>query len=101
MDRGEGLMGKDERVLLAQFFLSSPRCDARTKRNKGKPCRQPAMKNGRCRLHGGLSTGAKTIEGKRKSAMANYKHGHYTQTAMLERKKMRMMMQWRNDLAGI
>ena len=94
-------MEKDERVLHAQFFLNSPRCGARSKRNKGEPCRQPAMKNGRCRLHGGLSTGAKTEEGKRKSAMANYKHGRYTQAAMFERRKMRMMMQWRSDLGGI
>ncbi|TLS66570.1 hypothetical protein FEF65_10055 [Mariprofundus erugo] len=26
-------------------------------RTTGKPCRQPAMANGRCRLHGGKSTG--------------------------------------------
>ena len=28
-------------------------CGARTR--EGHPCRQPAMENGRCRLHGGLS----------------------------------------------
>ncbi|MDF2972517.1 MAG: hypothetical protein K0R61_2967 [Microvirga sp.] len=27
------------------------------------PCCQPAMPNGRCRLHGGLSTGPRTPEG--------------------------------------
>ena len=40
-----------------------PRCGARTR--KGRPCRAPAVwdrgkdqaRNGRCRLHGGLSTG--------------------------------------------
>jgi hypothetical protein len=32
------------------------RCDARTR--KGPPCGAPAMPNGRCRMHGGLSTGA-------------------------------------------
>jgi len=26
-------------------------------RTTGKPCRQPAMTNGRCRIHGGKSTG--------------------------------------------
>jgi len=31
-------------------------CGAKSKRT-GKPCRQPAMPNGRCRLHGGKSTG--------------------------------------------
>lgn len=34
----------------------SPRCLARTRR--GTACQCPAMKNGRCKLHGGKSTGA-------------------------------------------
>jgi hypothetical protein len=34
----------------------SPRCGARTR--SGNPCQSPAMPNGRCRLHGGLSPGA-------------------------------------------
>jgi hypothetical protein len=38
----------------------APRCGARAKTRGGKPCRAPAMPNGRCRLHGGLSTGPKT-----------------------------------------
>jgi hypothetical protein len=40
----------------------SPRCGARNR--AGHPCRAPAMKNGRCRSHGGKSTGPKTPEGK-------------------------------------
>ena len=40
----------------------APRCGAKTRR-RGTPCQGPAMRNGRCRLHGGLSTGAKTAEG--------------------------------------
>ena len=47
-----------------------PRCGARTR--KGAPCRAPAVwdrdrdrpRNGRCKLHGGLSTGANTDEGR-------------------------------------
>ncbi|MGA8601739.1 MAG: HGGxSTG domain-containing protein [Beijerinckiaceae bacterium] len=35
----------------------SSRCGARSKR-AGEPCRAAAMKNGRCRMHGGKSTGA-------------------------------------------
>ncbi len=73
-------------------------CGAKARQRQHKPCRQPAMKNGRCRLHGGLSTGAKTPEGKIASAQANLKHGLYTSDAMIERKKMRMMMKWRDDL---
>ena len=33
-----------------------PPCKARTRR--GTPCQSPAMANGRCRMHGGASTGA-------------------------------------------
>ena len=39
-------------------------------RSTGNPCRCIALKNGRCRLHGGLSTGPKTIEGRAKIAEA-------------------------------
>lgn len=41
-------------------------------RSTGKPCQMKALANGRCRLHGGLSTGPKTVEGKAK-ALANLK----------------------------
>ena len=40
------------------------------KRRDGKPCpSQDLYTNGRCRAHGGLSTGPRTLEGKRRSAM--------------------------------
>jgi len=38
-------------------------CGAKSKCT-GKPCRQPAMENGRCRLHGGRSTGRPVISGR-------------------------------------
>lgn len=39
-----------------------PRCGAHC-RTTGNPCRNPAMKNGRCRMHGGKSTGRPIIHG--------------------------------------
>jgi hypothetical protein len=36
-------------------------------RSTGKPCRMKALANGRCRLHGGLSTGPKSVEGKQRA----------------------------------
>jgi len=57
-------------------FLAAPRCGART-RCDGE-CRQPAMKNGRCRLHGGLSTGPRTPEGLARSRRARLTHGGYS-----------------------
>jgi len=46
-------------------------CGARAKYS-GKPCQAKALGNGRCRFHGGLSTGPKTLEG-RARALANLK----------------------------
>lgn len=34
-------------------------------RSTGEPCKARPMTNGRCRLHGGLSTGPKTERGRR------------------------------------
>lgn len=94
-------MTKSERQLLARFFLQAKKCGAKSKRNNHLPCKNAAMKNGRCRMHGGKSTGPKTEEGKKKAAAANLKHGQYTNAAIAERRRMRMMMQWRGDLEDI
>lgn len=51
-------------------------------RSTGKPCERKAMRNGRCRNHGGLSTGPKTPKGKA-CALANlrqYKSNASTNT---------------------
>jgi len=55
-------------------YLKSPRCGARTRAGCG--CRQPAMANGRCRLHGGLSTGPRTPEGLARCRAARLQHGY-------------------------
>ena len=53
------------------------RCLAKTRR--GTKCQRAAYKhNGRCRLHGGLSTGARTQEGLQCISAANLKHGRQT-----------------------
>ena len=53
------------------------RCLAKTRR--GAECQRPAHKlNGRCGLHGGLSTGARTPEGLKRISEANLKHGMMT-----------------------
>ena len=76
-------------------------CGAKARRRNGLPCRQPAMKNGRCRMHGGKCTGPKTKEGKRRSAQANLKHGLYTMASKAEKKRMREIMKWRDELVEI
>ena len=58
-------------------FSAAPRCGAHARRT-GNPCKGPAMKNGRCRMHGGKSTGPRTAEGKERAKRGNLKHGGYT-----------------------
>jgi hypothetical protein len=68
-------------------FLKAPRCGARTRR--GALCQCPAMRNGRCRIHGGLSTGPKTPEGRERSRMGPFKHGRYSKAVREEERRIR------------
>ena len=53
------------------------RCEARTRR--GTPCQRPGNKrNGRCKLHGGRSTGPRTNEGVTRFAASKTTHGRST-----------------------
>jgi hypothetical protein len=61
-------------------YLAAPRCGAKTRADGA--CRQPAMTNGRCRLHGGKSTGARTAEGHRRAHTARLVHGRRTAAAI-------------------
>ena len=54
-------------------FMKAARCGAKTRRRTA--CQCPAMKNGRCRMHGGLSTGPRTPEGLERSRRARWVHG--------------------------
>ncbi len=45
-----------------------PRCGAKTR--SGAPCKAQALTSGRCRLHGGLSTGARSRAGKQRQKAA-------------------------------
>ncbi len=61
------------------------RCGARTR--QGTACQRPAnKKNGRCRLHGGASTGAKTEEGLARISAANLRHGKFTKDKLNARR---------------
>ena len=59
---------------LGQPHEDIPRCGAKTR--SGGACGHYSMKNGRCRYHGGKSTGAKNPV---------IKHGYYTKIAIKER----------------
>ncbi|WP_424139993.1 HGGxSTG domain-containing protein [Roseomonas chloroacetimidivorans] len=63
------------------------RCFAKTR--SGGRCQSPAMPNGRCRMHGGLSTGPRTAEGLERSRRARHIHGCYGADAKLFRRLIR------------
>jgi hypothetical protein len=62
-------------------FQTARQCGARTK--SGQPCRSPATKKGRCRLHGGAS-GSGGPPGERNG---QYRHGERTKAAIAEQRK--------------
>ena len=69
-------------------------CGAKTRR--GTPCQRPAnKKNGRCRLHGGASTGTKTKEGRARISAANLRHGKFTKDKLEKRKANAAKGLWR------
>ena len=57
-------------------------CGAKTR--AGGRCKQPAMKNGRCRLHGG-----KSLSG---IQHGRYKHGRNTRAAIEERRQLNSLL---------
>ncbi len=50
------------------------------------------MRNGRCRLHGGKSTGPRTLEGLERSRKARWRHGRYAAEAKAERRRLQQLM---------
>lgn len=50
------------------------------------------MPNGRCRMHGGMSTGPKTAEGIERIRQARLKHGRYSAKGREERRLLRSVL---------
>jgi hypothetical protein len=94
-DGGEGVHTKSPKNpahptnwrLHLSLAQSCPRCAARTR--SVRPCRSPAMPNGRCRMHGGSSTGPKTAEGLARIRAARTTHGMRTAEMEQMRKLVR------------
>jgi len=78
--------------------MNAPRCGAKTR--KGTPCRAPAMANGRCRMHGGKSTGPRTPEGLERSRKANWKHGYYSAESIAMRRYMSQLLRESRSIMG-
>lgn len=73
---------REARAALALHPICGAHC-----RTTGQPCKGPAMKNGRCRMHGGTNPGAP--RGERNGA---YKHGAYMQEAVSRRRAARGLL---------
>jgi hypothetical protein len=54
--------------------------------------------NGRCRMHGGASTGPRTPEGLARSRRSRWKHGLYSSEASAERKRVRDLIRQSREL---
>ncbi len=65
-------------------FTKAPRCGAKTR--QGNPCEAPAMKNGRCRMHGGKSLGGPV------GNQYAVTHGLRTKKAIAERKMISRLL---------
>jgi hypothetical protein len=72
--------------------MFAKKCGVKARTNEYKPCRQPAMANGKCRLHGGKSIGPRTEEGKRRVKVAITKHGFYSAESIAEHRFVRAMI---------
>ena len=69
------------------------RCLARTRR--GSPCQNAAIRGrSRCKLHGGLSTGPKTPEGKARSIAVRTKHGRRSKAHVARFRKINTALRW-------
>lgn len=51
------------------------------------------MRNGRCRMHGGASTGPRTPEGLTRSRRSRWKHGLYSSEARAGQKRVRELIE--------
>lgn len=76
--RGVGMESTERDYLMHR----APRCLAQTR--KRTACQVPAMRNGRCRMHGG-----KSLAG---AAHGRFTHGFFTRDAIASRKRMRAFL---------
>jgi len=69
-------------------------CGAKTR--AGTPCKNWSMANGRCRMHGGRSTGPKTQRGMEAIRKAHLKHGQYATNLAKRKHMLKHIKLWRH-----
>lgn len=79
-------MNKEPTIITLGGQITCPRCQALSKRSQLQ-CKKPAMQGKRvCRNHGGASSGAKTLDGKKRRDNARLVHGRETRALRSIRK---------------
>ena len=76
------------------YLGTADACGARVKNRPGAFCKNPAMPNGRCRMHGGKSPGAPRGN---KNAL---RHGRYTSDAIERRREVAALIKAARQLSG-
>jgi hypothetical protein len=80
------MKNRGQLMIEARLALAShPQCGAKSKRSQ-RPCRCPAMANGRCYMHGGRATGGPV------------KHGWFTKKAIEDRRAVRCVLSELNSM---
>ncbi len=74
-------------------------CGARAR--TGEVCKRAPMVNGRCRFHGGCSTGPRTAEGVERIRVARTSHGAYGAEAIRMRQTIRALKARTRGLMGL
>ena len=88
-NRGQDPARASVRMRNLALAHACPRCGARTR--SGLACKGQAMANGRCRMHGGSSTGPRTPEGLQRLVQARTVHGRYGAEMRELRRLMRLL----------
>lgn len=86
-------------MLTAGNRIYCRRCAASSGRTK-EQCKRPALKNKKvCKHHGGMSTGPKTEEGKKRLRTLNLKHGLYIASVRDATRKASIKLCYLEDIA--
>jgi hypothetical protein len=84
--------GLAQEMATAQAIRTMPPA-AELRPGRAPPCQSAAMLNGRCRMHGGKSTGPRTAEGIERIRTSRTKHGRYSQAAIVKRRQSRQLIE--------
>ena len=85
----------EKHVTLFGQETTAPRCQAKSKRSQ-EQCKKAAIRGkDKCRMHGGVSTGPRTEQGRKRCAAAKTMHGWETRELREKRaQKFREMKAW-------